>query len=1482
MVRVIDQNDQFPSHSVSIIGNDFTSALSTVNNPSSQTFICIITDLTDASNTSKRHVINLSGSYTIEHLIREAADFYSYDPFTFNLFWKSSLNHEMINLTEFQESSMSLSDLGMTSKKNTFEIHEKNDGPPKRIEKENKFLNENEFNGGYKNNLSNDNLYMMEPINYTGYIDSALASGIYPPNRRNAEIGPANISQMGLSLPTSYKDYFDDDDTGYVGLINQAMTCYLNSLLQTLFMTPEFRNAIYRWNLQSSENSKNDEDDGKNIKNIPLQLQRLFLNLQTSNKKSIQTHDLTKSFGWNSEDAFQQHDVQELSRVMFDALEQMFKGTKQENLINELYQGKVKDYVKCLECETESAKVDVYLDVPLCIRPFGSNKTFESVEEALDAFVEPEILDENNKYLCSKCNRMCKAHKGLKFESFPYILSLQLKRFDFDYNTMSRFKLNNSVTFPEVLNVKKYLDIQNEQTTSSVSDDNQNTSEMITDQISNLKEELDKNMYDYELFSIMIHSGSATGGHYYAYIKDFEKDQWYNFNDEKVTKLDRQDIYKAFGTSYSMYSSATAYMLLYRQKNSVRNEKFIKVDEFNEEIKLTLEKFKKQQIEADILKEYMENVCKVKVIVDSDDIIGPENFKKSKRIEKILNIHKDMSLNKAKLEVAKEFNLLDQLLDETNNKKCRLLKYDTYNDLIEQSYKNETEITVFEAVGFTKFPYNFCWYLEIIPENEKFIEYNSNEYKVKIISLNLKTLELNELFYIRLKDDARVSCLQNQISQKLGLDCEPESIRMALEKNSALYNYLYLNESMDCLLKSLNFQRVCKVFIEIEEKPSENLQFSDSKFFNALDAISNIVQTTVYLPNDEQCGLFKLKTKRRFDYLELQNQLAKKSKILGQLKNENSEIQNIDFENIGETNSEIRTLKSDLESDSTMNLDSELTDTSSKMSFRSEDIRKLDQTNYDELDTNTQNQNFKTNDLKNEMETNSLEDEGIGSSKTSSRTKSRSNSLETIKANKMVNVNYLVNDKVNNIYAKQGYSGENVNLEDFTDDEDDNETHLGDVVDRCDVDLEDLDSDWKDTENMYNENNSENEGNNNLDLINPRSLLMDANFKNDYTSIYLENVAEKPFIETENNDSGDVKMPESLNIFSDDSKLNYFNIDKNRTNIITEKRFIESSLNINEDLGTRILEIRMDKRIDLKEFKSHINKYLKMNDDDFRVFRICQNDLECELTSHENQFTYLTQNTKFLIKLGPPLKYGEYVLPVYKINNVKGSISYLCDFMIIHGLSVLNHKELLKDDIKEECDLEISVDRIRLRKKISKRPGAILINKQFFGKDIFVNSTSELCIEILEDDEKKTDSNLQASVYLRHWQSDKYELGDLCEIIVNGLSFDVLVEQISSFSGIAIDDVEVLKCKRDYPFKSPILEIHNDPQWISINSNFYLQMEKLEDGICFYYRNRNLELGTLSEEKRRDMVKTDNINFRPVSNYVSRKEKGVRIQVESN
>lgn len=51
----------------------------------------------------------------------------------------------------------------------------------------------------------------------------------------------------------------------------------------------------------------------------------------------------------------------------------------------------------------------------------------------------------------------------------------------------------------------------------------------------------DPGPYNYELFSIMIHSGSASGGHYYAYIKEFDNGEWFCFNDQSVSPVSNYD-----------------------------------------------------------------------------------------------------------------------------------------------------------------------------------------------------------------------------------------------------------------------------------------------------------------------------------------------------------------------------------------------------------------------------------------------------------------------------------------------------------------------------------------------------------------------------------------------------------------------------------------------------------------------------------------------------------------------------------------------------------------------------------------------------------------------------------------------------------------------------------------------------------------------------------------------------------------------------
>ncbi len=50
----------------------------------------------------------------------------------------------------------------------------------------------------------------------------------------------------------------------------------------------------------------------------------IFVQLQFG-EASVSTKDLTKSFGWDSYDAFMQHDVQELNRVLQEKLEEKMK-----------------------------------------------------------------------------------------------------------------------------------------------------------------------------------------------------------------------------------------------------------------------------------------------------------------------------------------------------------------------------------------------------------------------------------------------------------------------------------------------------------------------------------------------------------------------------------------------------------------------------------------------------------------------------------------------------------------------------------------------------------------------------------------------------------------------------------------------------------------------------------------------------------------------------------------------------------------------------------------------------------------------------------------------------------------------------------------------------------------------------------------------------------------------------------------------------
>jgi ubiquitin carboxyl-terminal hydrolase 47 len=161
-------------------------------------------------------------------------------------------------------------------------------------------------------------------------------------------------------------------------------------------MTPEFRHVLYLWRKPAWTESTAPEDAKKRDEwertSIPLQLQMLFATMQAGRRGAASTTALTKSFGWDRAEAFQQHDIQELSRVLFDALEVEMAATAHSHVMPNLFRGVQRDYVRCTQCGFTRERKDLVLDLALVVKAEGKAHFMGTLEEALGNFVQQELL----------------------------------------------------------------------------------------------------------------------------------------------------------------------------------------------------------------------------------------------------------------------------------------------------------------------------------------------------------------------------------------------------------------------------------------------------------------------------------------------------------------------------------------------------------------------------------------------------------------------------------------------------------------------------------------------------------------------------------------------------------------------------------------------------------------------------------------------------------------------------------------------------------------------------------------------------------------------------------------------------------------------------------------------------------------------------------------------------------------------------------
>ncbi|CAG2053440.1 unnamed protein product [Timema podura] len=336
--------------------------------------------------------------------------------------------------------------------------------------------------------------------------------------------------------------------TGFVGLKNQGATCYMNSLLQTLYFTNQLRKlanalvvlsptaedgeieAVYKMPTESDDSSKS----------VALALQRVFHELQFCDKP-VGTKKLTKSFGWETLDSFMQHDVQEFLRVLLDKLESKMKGTCVEGTVPKLFEGKMVSFIKCKTIDYTSTRVETFYDIQLNV------KGKKNIDESFHDYITTEMLDGDNKYDAGE-HGLQDAEKGVIFASFPPVLHLHLMRFQYDPITDCSVKFNDRFEFYEKISLEPYLQAS------------------------------EPTRADYTLHAVLVHSGDNHGGHYVVFINPKGDGKWCKFDDDVVSRCTKAE---AIDHNYGGHDDDTnnmtvkhctnAYMLVYIRDSELKN-----------------------------------------------------------------------------------------------------------------------------------------------------------------------------------------------------------------------------------------------------------------------------------------------------------------------------------------------------------------------------------------------------------------------------------------------------------------------------------------------------------------------------------------------------------------------------------------------------------------------------------------------------------------------------------------------------------------------------------------------------------------------------------------------------------------------------------------------------------------------------------------------------------------------------------------------
>ncbi|XP_052826881.1 probable ubiquitin carboxyl-terminal hydrolase FAF-X, partial [Octopus bimaculoides] len=342
---------------------------------------------------------------------------------------------------------------------------------------------------------------------------------------------------------------------GFVGLKNAGATCYMNSVLQQLFMIEQIRHGILavegaaddiedeyigdekgenETNVDLGDEERKDEEKSSNKQGerkdynlgVMKHVQLIFGHLACSKLQYYVPRGFWKHFKlWGEPvNLREQHDALEFFNSLVDSLDEALKELGQTMILSKVLGGSFADQKICKDCPHRYQREETFTTLNVDIR------NHQNLLESLEQYVKGDLLEGANAYHCEKCNKKVDTVKRLVINKLPKILAIQLKRFDYDWERECAIKFNDYFEFPREFDMEPYTvqglaKIEGEIIDADCDDKEQSTK--------------------YKLVGVVVHSGQASGGHYYSYILHRGADdvlpKWYKFDDGDVTECKMDD-----------------------------------------------------------------------------------------------------------------------------------------------------------------------------------------------------------------------------------------------------------------------------------------------------------------------------------------------------------------------------------------------------------------------------------------------------------------------------------------------------------------------------------------------------------------------------------------------------------------------------------------------------------------------------------------------------------------------------------------------------------------------------------------------------------------------------------------------------------------------------------------------------------------------------------------------------------------------------